>query len=296
MRERIGLIGFGIMGGAMATRFVEAGHQVVVFDTDPEARDRARRLGCEAAELPAAVGAAADVVLISLPRPEHVTSVVQGRDGLLSAVAAGSVIADTSTVDPETTRSNAAAAAAKGVGYLDAPVLGRPRAVGDWTLPVGGDAADLRRAEPVLRIVASRVVHIGPAGHGNTLKLLNNLMFGAINAAACESFALADKLGLDRRLLFDTIVDSGAGTVSNLFRDIGPRIVEGDYDPQFSVDNLEKDVGLGLAMARSVGLRLEVAEAEQRLNQRAQSAGHGREDTAAVVEVVGAGLKQDDSL
>ena len=284
MRERIGLVGFGIMGGVMADRFIEAGHGLVVFDIDAGARERARARGCETADTPAAVSEQAEVVLISLPRPEHVIGAVQGDDGLLSTASAGSVIADTSTVDPATTRANAEAAAARGVGYLDTPVLGRPGRAGQWTLPVGGDEADLRRAQPVLGVIASRVVHIGPSGHGNTLKLLNNLMFSAINAAACESFALADRLGMERSVFYDTIVESGAGTVSNLFRDIGPRIVAGDFEPQFSIDNLEKDVGLGLAMAESVGLSLEVGEAGQRLNQRARDAGLGPDDTAAIVE------------
>ncbi len=288
MGERIGLIGFGIMGAAMASRFLDAGHEVVVVDTEVSARDRARDLGCEVAAAPAAVGEVADMMVVSLPRAEHVAGVVRGTDGLLSTAAAGSVIVDTSTIDPETTRANAAAAAVNGVGYLDAPVLGRPRGVGAWTLPVGGEEADLRRAEPVLRIIATRIVHVGPAGRGNTVKLLNNLMFGAINAATCEMFVLADRLGMDRRLLFDTIVDSGAATVSNLFRELGPKIIEGDFDPQFSIDNLEKDISLGLAMARSAGLTLEVGEAGQRLNQRAQASGHGSEDSAAVVEAVGA--------
>jgi 3-hydroxyisobutyrate dehydrogenase-like beta-hydroxyacid dehydrogenase len=287
MGEPVGLVGFGIMGTAMATRLVDAGHRVVVADTDASARNRAQGLGCEVVASAAAVADAADVILVSLPRAEHVASVVRGTDGLLSSTAAGGVIVDTSTVDPETTLANAAAAAELGVGYLDAPVLGRPHGVGGWTLPVGGEEADLRRAEPVLRIVASRIVHVGPSGRGNTVKLLNNLMFGAINAATCEMFALAARLDMDRRLLFDTIADSGAATVSNLFRELGPKIIEGDFDPRFSIDNLEKDIGLGLALARSAGLTLEVGEAGQRLNRRAQAAGHGGEDTAAVVTAAG---------
>lgn len=214
-------------------------------------------------------------------------SAVRGPEGLLSTATVGSLIVDTSTVDPGTTRANSEAAAAIGVGYLDAPVLGRPRGVGDWTLPVGGEEADLRRAEAVLGVIAARVVHVGPSGQGNTLKLLNNLMFGAINAATCETFALADRLGLDREAFFDTVVESGAATVSNLFRELGPKIIAGDFEPQFSVDNLEKDIGLGLALARTAGMTLDVGEAGQRLNRRAQAAGHGGQDTAAVVEVVG---------
>ena len=295
MRERIGLIGFGVMGAAMAARFVDAGHQLIVVDTAAAARERALELGCEVAESPAAAGESAAVVLISLPRAEHVHRVVRGADGLLSTASAGTVIVDTSTVDAATTRANAAAASASGVGYLDAPVLGRPRGIGSWTLPVGGEAADLRRAEPILRVLASRVVHMGPAGTGNTVKLLNNLMFGAINAATCETFALAERLGVDRRLLFETIVDSGAATVSNLFRELGPKIIAGDFEPDFSIDNLAKDIDQGLALASSAGLTLEVAEAGQRLNRRAQAAGLGSEDTAAVVEVAGAAGQEEDA-
>jgi len=295
MDERIGLVGFGIMGASMATRFIEAGSNVVAYDVDDGARERAQALGCEVVGSPAAVADNTAIIVVSLPRAEHVTSVVQGPGGLLEGAAPGSVIVDTSTVDPQTTQANAAVSAARQVGYLDAPVLGRPQGVGNWTLPVGGDEAELHRVEPVLRVVASRIVHVGPSGHGNTLKLLNNLMFGAINSATCETFALADRLGLDRRLLFDTIVESGAATVSNLFRELGPKILEGDFEPQFSVDNLAKDIGLGLAMARSAGLSLDVGEAGQRLNQRAQAAGHGHEDTAAIVTVAGEAEGEGDS-
>lgn len=293
MGERVGLIGFGVMGAAMAVRIMDAGHRLIVVDTAAAARERALGLGCEAAESPAAAGRSAQVVLISLPRAEHVNSVVRGPDGLLSTAATGTVIVDTSTVDAATTRANAAAAAARGVGYLDAPVLGRPRGIGSWTLPVGGEAADLGRAEPILRVLASRIVHMGPSGAGNTVKLLNNLMFGAINAATCETFALAHRLGVDRQLLFDTIVESGAATVSNLFRELGPKIIEGDFEPDFSVDNLAKDIDQGLALARSAGLTLEVAEAGQRLNRRAQAAGLGSDDTAAVVQVAGAAGQEE---
>ena len=286
MGELIGLIGFGVMGTAMAPRLTEAGYRLVVFDTDVLARDRARDLGCDVADTPASVGAAANLTLISLPRAEHVASVVLETDGLLHGAAPGSLIVDTSTVDPTTTRANAEAAAAGDVGYLDAPVLGRPSGIGGWTLPVGGEAADLRRAEPVLRTFASKIIHVGPSGQGNTLKLLNNLMFGAINAATCEMFALGARLGVDPTLLYETIVGSGAATVSNLFRELGPKIIEGDFSPNFSVDNLEKDIRMGLDLAHSAGLTLDVGEAGQRLNHRAQAALLGQEDTAAVYNVV----------
>jgi 3-hydroxyisobutyrate dehydrogenase-like beta-hydroxyacid dehydrogenase len=288
--ERVGLIGFGIMGAAMADRLLAAGHEVTAFDVSETAMARARALGCATDGSPADVARSANAILISLPRPEHVTAVVRvGGDSILAGARSGSVIVDTSTVDAATSQANAGSAGERSVGYLDCPILGRPAGVGNWTLPVGGDPAHLARVEPLLLTFAARVVHVGPSGHGNILKLLNNLMFGAINAATCEVFALAERLGMEPALVFDTIVDSGAATVSNLFRELGPKIVNADYEPNFSIDNLEKDIGLGLAMADASQTELPLSKAGQRLNQRAQEAGLGDQDTAAVVKIVRAG-------
>lgn len=286
---RVGLIGFGIMGALIADRLLDAGYPVTVFDVDDAALARAGARGCQSAESPADVARRADAVLISLPRPEHVTGVVrEGSDCLLAAARAGNVFADTSTVDPATSQANAVAAGDQGVGYLDCPILGRPAGVGSWTLPVGGEAEALALIEPVLETFAAHVVHLGPSGRGNMLKLLNNLMFGAINAATCEVFALAERLGMEPSLMFETIADSGAATVSNLFRELGPKIVNEEFEPNFSIDNLVKDIGLGLAMADGSGTTMPLSEAGQRLNIRAQQAGLGALDTAALVKILGA--------
>ncbi len=284
----VGLVGCGIMGSGIAGCLRDQGFDVVVFDKSAAAMERAAEMGCAAVGSPAEVARRARVVLISLPKPEHVVEVVRnGAECLLAAAGEGSVIVDVSTVDPATSQGNAAVARDQGVGYLDCPILGRPSAAGQWTLPSGGDAADIETVMPILEAFSAQVIHVGSSGQGNMLKLLNNLMFGAINAITCEVFALGERLGMDSALFFDTVVDSGAGTVSNLFRDIGPRIVAGDFDATFSIDNLAKDVGLGIAMASEVGMSMAVSESGQRFNRMAQEAGLGGEDTAAVVKVFG---------
>jgi 3-hydroxyisobutyrate dehydrogenase-like beta-hydroxyacid dehydrogenase len=286
MSKPVGLIGVGIMGSQIARRLTQAGHAVLGRDIKPEATARAREIGCAIAASPAAVAKACDVVLISVPLPQDVEEIVlRQADGLLSAAGPGTVIVDLSTVDAFSTRRNAEAAAARGVGYLDCPVLGRPQGCGKWTLPCGGEARDLERARPVLELLAARIVPVGPSGHGNIVKLLNNMMFGAINAVTAEVFALSARLGMDPKVLFGTIADSGAATVSNLFRELGPKIVADDYAPLFSIDNLHKDMRLGIEMARKVGAGFLVAEANQQLNTLAREAGFGAEDTAAVVKV-----------
>ncbi|MCP4306526.1 MAG: NAD(P)-dependent oxidoreductase [bacterium] len=287
MKRQVGLVGCGLMGAPIAARLVDCGYNVVVFDKSAAALESAHSIGCATAVSPRQVAETSRVVLISLPRPEHVTDVVRGsEDCLLAGMAAGSVIVDTSTVDPTTSKENARAAAELGVGYLDCPILGRPAGCGNWTLPAGGDPEHLRTVTPVLEAFASRVVHIGPSGHGNTLKLLNNLMFGAINSVTAEMFALAERVGMEPGLLFDTIVHSGAGTVSNLFKELGPKVVAEEFTPNFTVSNLHKDVGLGLAMADAAGIDLEISKAGQRLNEKAQAAGLGDEDTAAVFKAL----------
>ncbi len=292
MSKTVGLVGVGIMGSQMARKLVPAGYAVIARDIKPEAEARAREIGCTVVGSPAEVARQADVILLSLPLPEDVEEVVLGADGILSAATSGTVIVDLSTVDAFSTQRNAAKAKEKGVGYLDCPVLGRPQGCGKWTLPTGGDASHLPKAKPILDNVAGKILPVGPSGHGNIVKLLNNMMFGAINSITSEVFALSAKLGMEPKLLFGTIADSGAATVSNLFRELGPKIVNDDWSVLFSVDNLHKDMRLGIAMAKEVGAGFLVSEANQQLNAKAREAGFGAEDTAAVVKVCRAMLKK----
>ena len=286
MSMQVGLVGVGIMGSQIARKLTAAGYAVVARDIKPEAEARARDIGCAVAASPAEVARACEVILISVPLPEDVAQIVLAEaDGILAAARPGTVIVDLSTVDAFSTRHNAERAAARGVGYLDCPVLGRPQGCGKWTLPTGGDERHLEKARPVLEHVAARILPIGPSGHGNVVKLLNNMMFGAINAITAEVFALSTKLGMEPKVLFSTIADSGAATVSNLFRELGPKMVDDEFSPLFSIDNLHKDMRLGIEMARKVGADFLVSETNQRLNTLAREAGFGAEDTAAAVKI-----------
>jgi 3-hydroxyisobutyrate dehydrogenase-like beta-hydroxyacid dehydrogenase len=231
------------------------------------------------------VAAQAEIVLISVPMPHDVETVVTADDGLLSAARPGAVIADLSTVDPQTSRRNAASASARGVGYLDAPVLGRPPGCGKWTLPVGGAPADLERARPVLEVLAARVVHVGPSGSGNIVKILNNMMFSAINAVTAEVLAVCAAVGMDPQTFASTVAESGAATVSNLFRELAPKILARDFVPAFSVDLLHKDVRLGLELAAAAKVPTVITPAGALLIEMARARGWGAEDTGAVVKV-----------
>jgi len=281
MSERVAVLGLGAMGGPVAVAVSGAGYEITGFDPAPGARQRAAAAGVAVADDAAAAVSKADVVVVSVPKPEHVLALA---DGDLLQATAGTVVVDLSTIDPDTARAAAERLAAQDIVYLDCPVLGRPAGCGGWTLVAGGGEEDVTRVSPLLEAtIARRVVRIGDVGAGSVVKILNNLMFGAINAVTAEALHLCQRNGIDRGAFVDAVVDSGAATVSNLFRDIGPRIVADDHDPVFALDLLAKDNRLAAALAAAGGTAAPVSEAVGRVNEAAVALGHGALDSSAVI-------------
>ena len=281
---KTGVIGIGTMGMLAAELLLKAGKSVIVSDTNHDALEHADQLGAQAVTSPIEVAQQADIILMVLPGPPQIEAVVRGLlDG--AGNIQNQIIIDMSTIDPQTTRRMGAMAAERSVDYLDAPILGRPSAVGKWLLPVGGEENVLARARPVLEILGRDIMHVGELGMGNTLKLLNALMYSAINAMTAEMMAISIKAGLDPALLYETIASSPASTVSVLFKEVGRKIVDRDFDPTFSVDLMCKDNGLAIHMAEQFSASPILARTIQSLNQLGQIHGYGDEDTSALVKV-----------
>lgn len=291
----VGLIGTGTMGILAAESIVRAGHRLVACDASPAAIAKAARIGAVPVESAAQVAEQAEIILMLLPTPRHIAEVVTGERGLLSCAQPNQVIIDMSTVDPDSTRKMGARAAGFGVAYLDAPILGRPSAHGRWVLPVGGEASVVERCRPVLEVIGRKVIHVGPLGAGNTLKLLNALMFSAINVMTAEMMAIASKAGLAPELLYRTLAESEAATVSGLFKEVGAKMVARDFTPTFAIDLLCKDNGLAVTMAKSCGAPPVVASVVQTMNELARARGLGSEDTSALLKVYEALLNASDS-
>ncbi len=281
--ETIGIMGSGVMGLTVARRILEAGYTLVVHDKIAGAMEKAEKIGAVCADSPQAAASMADIILMLLPGPVEVEECVSGDRGLLSGARPEMVIVDMSTIDPVTTRRMARLAEQRDVSYLDAPVLGRPATVGMWALPVGGSATAIERCRPIFHCFAKNVIHIGDSGSGHKVKLLNQLMFGAINAMTAEMMAIASRVGVSPAVLYDTLTASQAGTISNLFKELGRRVAVEDYaDPTFTVDLLIKDVKLAVQMACDHDAPPILGRTIDWINEVSRAQGHGKEDTSVM--------------
>ena len=206
----IGFIGLGNMGAPMAANLVKAGHQVTGYDILPAAVAALAAAGGRAAASAAEAVAAGDVVITMLPAGQQVREVYLGNGGVLGRARNGALLVDCSTIDVETARAVAAAARAAGFDMVDAPVSGGTAgaAAASLTFMVGGEAAAFARARPVLDAMGRTIVHTGPAGNGQAVKICNNMMLAISMIGVCEAFTLAHKLGLTSQTLFDVVSKS----------------------------------------------------------------------------------------
>ena len=283
---RVGFIGLGRMGKPMALNLLKAGFALTVYNRSRKAVDELAAAGASAVDSPAEVAAASEFVVTCLPGPAEVAEVHLGPGGVLSGARAGSVLVEMSTVDPATHRQLAAAAAERGVAYLDAPVSGGTTGAerGTLSIMVGGEAAVLERAQPLLRVLGERIHHLGPVGSGAVAKLINN-MLGAINLLGLyEGLVLGAKAGIDPRLLVEA-VNNGSGA-SRQFAAGAPNILRRDFAPGFTLDLMHKDVSLALELGTSLDLRLLAATLARQVLAEARAAGLGGESIYSGIKVL----------
>jgi len=214
MQQVIGLVGLGAMGGGMLARLRETGHEVLCFDANAQAMDRAAGIGGTPATSLAEIGATCGIILLSLPKAAIVRAVMHD---LMPVVAVQSVVVDTSTSEPETTRALAAQAQARGFRFLDAPVSGGPKGArdGSMSMIVSGDATALDQVRPVLVQMTAKLLHIGSSGAGHSAKIANNLLCAANLVLVSEMAYLAQRAGLSLgNLLAGINAGSGRSGVS----------------------------------------------------------------------------------
>ena len=247
----IGFIGLGNMGAPMAANLIKAGHQVTGFDVVPRAAGALAAQGGRAAASAAEAAAAGAVVITMLPAGAQVRSVYLGEGGVLANARKDALLIDCSTIDVETARGVAAAAAEARFDMLDAPVSGGAAGAeaASLTFMVGGEAEIFARAQPVLAVMGRTIVHAGPAGNGQAAKICNNMILGVSMVAVCEAFSLAERLGLPAQTLFDiTAKSSGQCWALTSYCPVpGPvpsSPANRDYEPGFTAAMMLKDLRL----------------------------------------------------
>ncbi|HET7028954.1 MAG TPA: NAD(P)-dependent oxidoreductase [Candidatus Limnocylindrales bacterium] len=281
---RVAVVGTGRMGSAMARALVRAGHDVVLQN---RTRDRcdplAAMLGCRIVDTPAEAAAESDVTITMLADDAAVTEVYTGSAGLADGAHAGGVLVDMSTVLPETIRSVAATVRATGSGLLDAPVSGSVSLAesGQLTLMVGGDAADLAAARPVLESVSGTIFHLGPLGSGAVMKLAVNAVIFGLNEALAEGLVLAEAAGVERATAYDVIAAGAAGAPYVGYK--RAQFVDPDVAPvAFSLALTEKDLRLISETAAALGQPLPQTAINLEIVRAAAQGGRSDRDFATV--------------
>ena len=285
----IAFIGLGNMGGPMAKNLLKAGHRVAGFDVDPAALARHRAGGGSLAESAARAVAGAEIVFSMLPAGSHVRDLYLGAGGVIAATRGRDVLRiDGSTIDVETARAVAEAAAAAGLAMLDAPVSGGVGGAqaGTLTFMVGGEAAAFARARPILAAMGKNIVHAGGPGAGQAAKICNNMILGVSMLAVCEAFVLADRLGLAREKLFEVSSTSSGQCWSLTSYCPVPGPVPNapsnrDYAPGFAASLMLKDLKLAQQAAEASGAATPLGASAASLYQRINDAGLAGKDFSA---------------
>ncbi|CAD0345140.1 3-hydroxyisobutyrate dehydrogenase [Xanthomonas hortorum pv. pelargonii] len=291
--SKIAFIGLGNMGGPMAANLIKAGHQLRVFDLVPAALDAAAAAGAHAAGSAHDTLADAEIVISMLPASRHVEGLYFGEAGILAQIPEGALVIDCSTIAPVTARKVAAAAQARGLAMLDAPVSGGTAgaAAGTLTFIVGGAAETLERARPVLQAMGKNIFHVGDSGAGQVAKLCNNMALGVIMAATGEALALGVAQGLDPAVLSQMMaVSTGrswATEVCNPWPGVLPNApASRGYSGGFGNDLMLKDLGLVAESAVQAGVSIPLGELARNLYAMNSQAGNGALDFSSVIKLV----------
>jgi 3-hydroxyisobutyrate dehydrogenase len=278
--SRVAVVGLGAMGGRIARRLLEAGHELVVWNRTPEKAADLVAGGATLATSPAAAARDADVVITMVADPDALRDVTEGPEGVASGVGTSSTLIEMSTVGPEAV-ARLASVVPDGVGLLDAPVLGsRSEAEsGSLHIFVGGPAQLFERWRPLLSQLGSPI-HVGPLGSGAAAKLVANATLVGTLGVLGEALVLADALGLSRDAAFEVLAASPLGQQAKRRREA---FEAREYPPRFALSLAHKDAELVVASADRSGIRLRLSEAARSWLADADAASWGERDYAALL-------------
>lgn len=284
MTNNVALIGAGAMGGAIGERLLATGNRLAVFDLDKAKVEALVARGATAMASAAAAAGASDYVILSLNSAAIVRRAVFGDGGVAAGAKPRTLVIDMSSIDPDATRQLAADASEKGLRWVDSPLSGgAPKAlIGELTLMAGGEAKDVADAHEVLRDVASNYTHMGPAGAGQTTKLINQVLCALNFMAVAEATRLALDAGVDALKIPQAL--KGGRADSAILQEYLPRFATRDYRRTGRIDNMVKDLNAAQDLARRTHTAMPLTAVCAEVHRLLTAAGLGGEDQAALME------------
>jgi len=282
----LGFVGLGVMGSEMVSRLLSKGHTVTGYNRTRTKAERLLRQGMKWGETPRAVCSAADITFSMVTNEKALAAVMDGPDGILSAVAPGKFLIDMSTVSPHYSRSVAAKAREMGADMIDAPVSGSVITLqeGKLSVMVGGRRETFERLKPILDDIGPKVTYVGDNGLALSMKIATNLSLAVQMIAFCEGVLLAEKSGIAREVAVDVLTNSAVASPMIKYR--GPFVLKMPAEAWFDVNMMQKDMLLALEMGRALDVPLPTTAVSNEFLTAARGMGFAKQDFAVVFEVL----------
>jgi 3-hydroxyisobutyrate dehydrogenase-like beta-hydroxyacid dehydrogenase len=283
--NKLGFIGIGYMGRPIARRLLESGFRLTAYDRNHAKAEELIPYGGKVARNVSELSSSCDVILSCLPSDEAVLDIYRGPDGVFANAHGGSLVVDLSTIYPETSQQLSRLGSESGVEVLDVTISGSTPAAenGLLTLFGGGDKERFDAVEPIFRVIAKKYFYLGPSGSGATMKLVVNTLLGIGMQAIAEAVAFGEKAGLDRTRLLDVLSQTAVVAPAHLGK--LQRAMKNDYSPQFPIRLMNKDFGLILDLAATVGATMPAAGAAFEINARQSDEGAEQDFSAVILQM-----------
>lgn len=283
-KPHVAILGLGTMGGGMAGRLLSAGFPLTVYNRTREKTLPLSNAGALVADTPRGAASRAEIVIAMVADDSASRNAWLGEHGALAGVQQGALLVECSTLSVAWIKELAKASAQRGCEFLDAPVTGtKPHAAaGELLFLVGGSAAALDRARPVLSVLGRNTIHFGPQGSGSIMKLINNFLCGVQAASFAEALSLIGAAGLDRDKAVSVLTEGAPG--SGILKRVAAALGADEFDPNFTVRLMAKDLTYAVTEASAVGRSLDTAVPALHIFERAVAGGHGNEDFSAVTK------------
>jgi 3-hydroxyisobutyrate dehydrogenase len=284
--DRVGFVGMGTMGVAMAANIARAGFPLAVWNRTPGKAGPVVELGATEARTPRELAQAADVIVVCVSDTPDVEAALFGDDGVAAGAREGALVIDNSTISPSASRGFAERLKQQGVGFVDAPVSGGSEGAqkGTLTIFVGGTEADFERAQPVLGAMGKTITHMGPVGAGQASKAVNQVILAGAYLGVAEGIVLGIKAGLDPEQLVGAL--SGGAARSWVLENRSARMIANDYPLGFKTSLHLKDLTIALQLAREVGASMPVAAIVSQIETGLVAQGHADEDMSNVARTI----------